>query len=145
MEILNHVIFIIMLTHADAQPYYSLFHYSTLFTHSHIYRIMDRPKRPPPVPKFEEKNDKAELEKKLNNFISSISTPGNAESRPELSKAEPVRAEAKEEVGKKKMTLASLNSKLNNMLSAKKININAAISSEVEKEKREEQRKAVEI
>lgn len=43
------------------------------------------------------------------------------------------------------MTLASLNSKLNNMLSAKKININAAISSEVEKEKREEQRKVVEI
>lgn len=87
---------------------------------------MDRPKRPPPVPKFEEKNDKAELEKKLDSFISSIAS--NIESKPELPKAEPMRPEPKEEAGKKKMTLASLNSKLNNMLSAKKININAAIS-----------------
>lgn len=31
------------------------------------------------------------------------------------------------------------------MLSAKKININAAISSEIEKEKREEQKKVIEI
>jgi hypothetical protein len=33
--------------------------------------------------------------------------------------------------GKKKLTLASLNSKLNNMLSAKKITITTAISTEV--------------
>ena len=103
---------------------------------------MDRPKRPPPVPKFEDKNNQAELEKKLNSFISSIAS--DIESRPELPKAEP-RPEPKEDAGKKKMTLASLNSKLNNMLSAKKININAALSSEVEKEKREEQRRVVEI
>lgn len=50
------------------------------------HNIMDRPKRPPPVPKFEEKNDKAELEKKLNSFISSITTSSSAESKPELPK-----------------------------------------------------------
>jgi hypothetical protein len=36
---------------------------------------MDRPKRPPPVPKFEDKNDKAELEKKLSSFMNSINNP----------------------------------------------------------------------
>lgn len=33
---------------------------------------MDRPKRPPPLPKFEEKKNATDLEQKLNSFISSL-------------------------------------------------------------------------
>jgi hypothetical protein len=39
---------------------------------SFLVIIMDRPKRPPPVPKFEDKRDKTELEAKLNSFMNSI-------------------------------------------------------------------------
>jgi len=38
---------------------------------------MDRPKRPPPVPKFEDRTNKTELEAKLNSFMSSISQAQN--------------------------------------------------------------------
>ena len=37
--------------------------------------------------------------------------------------------------------MASLNSKLNNMLNAKKININSALTGEAEKEKKEKEEK----
>lgn len=50
---------------------------------------MDRPKRPPPVPKFEDKTDKNELEAKLNSFMCSISQT-QAESTPQPTKTEPV-------------------------------------------------------
>lgn len=105
---------------------------------------MDRPKRPPPVPKFEDRTNKTELEAKLNSFMSSISQTQN-ESSAQSAKTEPVqppKAEIKAEPAvkveetKKKATLASINSKLNSMLSAKKININA-IAVETEKERQE--------
>lgn len=47
--------------------------------------------------------------------------------------------------GKKKAALASINSKLNNMLSAKKININTALTAETEKEKQEKQEREEKI
>jgi hypothetical protein len=50
---------------------------------------MDRPKRPPPVPKFEDKTDKNELEAKLSSFMSSISQT-QAVSTPPLIKNEPI-------------------------------------------------------
>ncbi len=50
---------------------------------------MDRPKRPPPVPKFEDRTNKTELEAKLNSFMSSISQ-AQSESMVQLAKAEPV-------------------------------------------------------
>ena len=88
---------------------------------------MDRPKRPPPLPKFEEKKDKKELEEKLNSFISSLQP---AEPAPEVvqdeSKKDPLKSKVVDV--KKKISLANLNSKLNNMLSAKKINISTALT-----------------
>ena len=53
-------------------------------------------------------------------------------------------ASGNKEDGKKKLSLVNLNSKLNSMLSAKKLNM-SAVSGEIEKEKREEMRKTVEI
>jgi len=103
---------------------------------------MDRPKRPPPVPKFKDDNDNAKLEQQLSSFMNSINQVTNDSQSVK-------KEEVKSEVGvvrveegkcdKKKLTLASINSKLNNMLNAKKINISSAISAEVEKEKNEKQ------
>jgi hypothetical protein len=50
---------------------------------------MDRPKRPPPVPKFEDRTNKTELEAKLNSFMSSINQTQN-ESSAQSAKTEPV-------------------------------------------------------
>lgn len=45
---------------------------------------MDRPKRPPPpVPKFQDKRDQADLEKKLDSFINEISQ-SQAQSTPPI-------------------------------------------------------------
>lgn len=50
---------------------------------------MDRPKRPPPLPKFEDKKDETKkddkLEEKLNSFMSSLQgeTAKTAEAKPE--------------------------------------------------------------
>ena len=50
---------------------------------------MDRPKRPPPVPKFEEKKDKAALEEKLNCFMSMINQPQTDQTPPQIAIDQP--------------------------------------------------------